>query len=127
MVVNIVLGKDGIEMEQKINEDWVSQIKRGTLEYAVLLLIRNKDRYGYDLIQTLDDFSMLRTKENTVYPLLRRLLKNEYLEAYWQNMGEGIPARKYYKITKNGKMYLSQLEKDWEILVNDISSLKEGE
>lgn len=127
MVVNIVLGKDEIEMEQKMNEDWVSQIKRGTLEYAVLLLIRNKDRYGYDLIQTLDDFSMLRTKENTVYPLLRRLLKNEYLEAYWQNMGEGIPARKYYKITKNGKMYLSQLEKDWEILVNDISSLKEGE
>ena len=127
MVVNIVLGKDGIEMEQKMNEDWVSQIKRGTLEYAVLLLIRNKDRYGYDLIQTLDNFSMLRTKENTVYPLLRRLLKNEYLEAYWQNMGEGIPARKYYKITKNGKMYLSQLEKDWEILVNDISSLKEGE
>ena len=127
MVINIVLGKDGIEMEQKMNEDWVSQIKRGTLEYAVLLLIRNKDRYGYDLIQTLDDFSMLRTKENTVYPLLRRLLKNEYLEAYWQNMGEGIPARKYYKITKNGKMYLSQLEKDWEILVNDISSLKEGE
>ncbi len=113
-------------MEQKMNEDWVSQIKRGTLEYAVLLLIRNKDRYGYDLIQTLDDFSMLRTKENTVYPLLRRLLKNEYLEAYWQNMGEGIPARKYYKITKSGKMYLSQLEKDWEILVNDISSLKEG-
>lgn len=127
IVANIVLGKDGIEMEQKMNEDWVSQIKRGTLEYAVLLLIRNKDRYGYDLIQTLDDFSMLRTKENTVYPLLRRLLKNEYLEAYWQNMGEGIPARKYYKITKNGKMYLSQLEKDWEILVNDISSLKEGE
>ncbi len=114
-------------MEQKMNEDWVSQIKRGTLEYVVLLLIRNKDRYGYDLIQTLDNFSMLRTKENTVYPLLRRLLKNEYLEAYWQNIGEGIPARKYYKITKNGKMYLSQLEKDWETLVNDISSLKEGE
>ncbi|STO01699.1 lineage-specific thermal regulator protein [[Eubacterium] infirmum] len=113
-------------MEQKINEDWVSQIKRGTLEYAVLLLICNKERYGYDLIQTLDNFSMLRTKENTVYPLLRRLLKNEYLEAYWQNMGEGIPARKYYKITKSGKMYLSQLEKDWEILVNDIYSLKEG-
>ena len=65
MVINIVLGKDGIEMEQKMNEDWVSQIKRGTLEYAVLLLIRSKDRYGYDLIQTLDDFSMLRINKSS--------------------------------------------------------------
>ena len=74
-------------MEQKMNEDWVSQIQRGTLEYAVLLLIRNKDRYGYDLIQTLDDFSMLRTKENTVYPLLR----------FNQNLAIKNPSTSYIK------------------------------
>ena len=63
-----------------MNEEWVSQIKRGTLEFVIMSLIQNKDRYGYDVIQTLDNYPMLKTKESTIYPLLRRLLKNGYLE-----------------------------------------------
>ena len=49
-----------------MNEEWISQIKRGTLEYAILLLMKDGDRYGYDLIQTVDDYPMLKTKENKV-------------------------------------------------------------
>ena len=110
-----------------MNEDWVSQIKRGTLEYGVRLLIRKKDRYGYDLIQMLDDYPMLKTKESTIYPLLRRLLKNGYLESYWQNVDEGTPARKYYRITAMGLTYLSELDKDWAILVENMSELGRNE
>lgn len=109
-----------------MNEEWVSQIKRGTLEFVIMSLIRNKERYGYDVIQTLDNYPMLKTKESTIYPLLRRLLKNGYLESYWQNMGEGIPARKYYKITELGISYLNQLNDDWEMLVKNIDELKRG-
>lgn len=109
-----------------MNEEWVSQIKRGTLEFVIMSLIQNKDRYGYDVIQTLDNYPMLKTKESTIYPLLRRLLKNGYLESYWQNMGEGIPARKYYKITELGISYLNQLNDDWEILVQNINELRRG-
>ena len=109
-----------------MNEEWVSQIKRGTLEFVIMSLIRNKDRYGYDVIQTLDNYPMLKTKESTIYPLLRRLLKNGYLESYWQNMGEGIPARKYYKITELGISYLNQLNDDWEMLVQNINELRRG-
>lgn len=109
-----------------MNEEWVSQIKRGTLEYVIMALIKNKERYGYELIQELDNYPMLKTKESTIYPLLRRLLKNEYLESYWQNMGEGIPARKYYRITELGIFYLSELDRDWDMLVSSISELKRG-
>lgn len=112
----------GIEM----NEEWLSQIKRGTLEYVIIGLINNKDRYGYDLIQILDNYPMLKTKESTIYPLLRRLLKNGYLESYWENMGDGIPARKYYRITDRGVSYLNQLDDDWGILVESISELRRG-
>lgn len=112
----------GIEM----NEEWLSQIKRGTLEYVIIGLINNKDRYGYDLIQILDNYPMLKTKESTIYPLLRRLLKNGYLESYWENMGDGIPARKYYRITDRGVSYLNQLDDDWSILVESISELRRG-
>ncbi|RRD94456.1 PadR family transcriptional regulator [Clostridiales bacterium COT073_COT-073] len=109
-----------------MNEEWVSQIKRGTLEFVIMSLIQNKDRYGYDVIQTLDSYPMLKTQESTIYPLLRRLLKNGYLESYWRNMGEGIPARKYYKITKLGISYLNQLNDDWETLVKNIAELRRG-
>lgn len=109
-----------------MNEEWVSQIKRGTLEYVIMSLIKNKECYGYELIQKLDEYPMLKTKESTMYPLLRRLLKNGYLESYWQNMGEGIPARKYYRITELGISYLDELDSDWETLVRSISELKRG-
>lgn len=109
-----------------MNEEWLSQIKRGTLEYVIIGLINNKDRYGYDLIQILDNYPMLKTKESTIYPLLRRLLKNGYLESYWENMGDGIPARKYYSITDRGVSYLNQLDDDWSILVESISELRRG-
>lgn len=107
-----------------MNEEWISQIKRGTLEYAVLLLISKDDRYGYELIQTLNKYSMLNTNESTIYPLLRRLLKNGYLESYWQNIEEGTPPRKYYKISKVGRSYLDRLKNDWLKLINDIEVIE---
>ncbi len=107
----------------EMNEEWVSQMKRGTLEYVLMLLIQKKDRYGYDLIQILDEYSMLKTKESTIYPLLRRLSKNGYLESYWKNVDEGTPARKYYRITPTGRLYVNQLDRDWETLVQSISKL----
>lgn len=109
-----------------MNEEWISQIKRGTLEYAIMLILSKGDRYGYELIQMLEGFPMLKTKESTIYPLLRRLMKNGYLESYWKNMEEGTPPRKYYRITKNGILYSQELDKDWSNLINSISEIKRG-
>ena len=107
-----------------MNEEWVSQIKRGTLEYAILLLIRSEDRYGYDLIQSMEKFSMLKTQESTVYPLLRRLLKSGYLDSYWKNTEDGVPPRKYYKMTDQGRRYLEGLDQSWQHLTDDIDRLR---
>lgn len=107
-----------------MNGEWISQIKRGTLEYAILLLIQKEDRYGYDLIHSMENFPMLKTKESTVYPLLRRLLKSGYLDAYWKDNSDGIPPRKYYRLTETGKTYLSKLDEDWKILMSNIEALR---
>ena len=107
-----------------MNTDWISQIKRGTLEYAVLLLINKNDRYGYELIQILNKYTMLNTNESTIYPLLRRLMKNGYLESYWQNIEEGTPPRKYYRITKSGTLYLDKLKCDWCKLIENINDIE---
>ena len=107
-----------------MNEEWVSQIKRGTLEYAVLLLIGREDRYGYDLLQSMARHPMLQTQESTVYPLLRRLMKNGYLDAYWKSAGDGVPPRKYYRMTDSGRQYLAALDQDWRQLAGSIEELR---
>lgn len=105
-------------------EDWKSQIKRGTLEYCILLMISKKDYYGYEIIQTLEQYPIITAKESTIYPLLRRLLKEEYLSSSWKEGTEGLPPRKYYSITPKGLEYLQIMNNEWDNLLNTILRLK---
>ena len=105
-------------------DDWKSQIKRGTLEYCVLLLFSQDDRYGYEIMNELGKYAILASKESTTYPLLRRLEKDNYLRSYWKETTEGLPPRKYYSLTKAGEEYVRQISIEWEYLITAIDSLK---
>ena len=72
-------------------DDWKSQIKRGTLEFCILLMIRQQPSYGYEIISTLAKYPIIAAKENTIYPLLRRLLKEEYISSSWQEAAYQVP------------------------------------
>lgn len=104
-------------------EEWKSQIKRGTLEFCVLTMINKKERYGYEIISELDKWPILAAKESTVYPLLRRLLKDECLSSFWQDSSEGLPPRKYYLITEKGKEYLGAMSVEWENLITAVNAI----
>ena len=93
-------------------EEWRSQIKRGTLEYCILLLVQQKPRYGYEIMSELEKRPVIAAKESTIYPLLRRLLKEEYLMAFWQDAQEGLPPRKYYTLTEYGAAYLEAVTRE---------------
>ena len=69
-------------------DDWKSQIKRGTLEFCILLMIKQRPSYGYEIISTLEKYPILAAKENTIYPLLRRLMKEDYISSSWQESTE---------------------------------------
>lgn len=105
-------------------DDWKSQIKRGTLEFCILLMIKKRPCYGYELISELNQWDILAAKESTIYPLLRRLLKDEFLTSIWQETSEGLPPRKYYTITDKGKEYLDAMSAEWENLVSAILRIK---
>lgn len=105
-------------------DEWKSQIKRGTLEYCILILIKRRSYYGYEIIDELSKYPIITAKESTIYPLLRRLLKEEYLTSFWQESTEGIPPRKYYSITGKGSAYLECMSNEWVNLVNAIIELK---
>lgn len=107
-------------------DDWKSQIKRGTLELCILQMIRSAPRYGYELISRLEQYPILSAKESTVYPLLRRLLKDGFLTSVWQETAEGLPPRKYYSLTPLGQEYLSAMSAEWENLTSAMTAIKGG-
>jgi Predicted transcriptional regulators len=86
------------------------QFKKGVLELCVLILIADKDQYGYELAQNISD--KIEVAEGTLYPLLRRLTKEGYLSTYLGESTEG-PPRKYYAVTDNGRSYMEELIREW--------------
>ena len=105
-------------------DKWKSQIVRGTLEYCILLMLDKKVYYGYEILQELSKYPIITSTESTVYPLLRRLQKENYLQSTWQESTEGLPPRKYYSLTPVGKNYLDAMNTEWENLLNAMSDLK---
>ena len=103
---------------------WRSQIIRGTLEYCILLMLNKKIYYGYEILQELSKYPIIASTESTVYPLLRRLQKENYLQSTWQESAEGLPPRKYYSLTPEGKEYLDAMNNEWENLLKAMSDLK---
>ncbi|PDM37807.1 PadR family transcriptional regulator [Bacillus cereus] len=86
------------------------QFKKGVLELCVLVLLDKQDRYGYELVRSISN--RIEISEGSVYPLLRRLTKEEYFTTYLQESSEG-PSRKYYTLTDKGRTYLYQLLREW--------------
>lgn len=105
-------------------DKWKSQIVRGTLEYCVLLMLKNKTRYGYDILQELERYPIISSTESTVYPLLRRLQKEGFLSSSWQESEEGLPPRKYYALTPEGEAYVAAMDDEWENLLQAINELR---
>jgi PadR family transcriptional regulator PadR len=106
------------------SDEWKSQLKRGILEYSILLLIKTKPFYGYEIINEISRWEIISAKESTVYPLLRRLQKDHYLTSVWKDSVEGLPPRKYYTLTDNGREYLKSMTNEWEDLVSAILELQ---
>lgn len=97
-----------------------TQFRKGVLEICVLALILKKDMYGYEIVQNIS--KVIDVNEGTIYPILRRLTKEEYFETYILESTEG-PARKYYKITRLGKENLDKLMKEWKDFVRAVNFL----
>ena len=96
------------------------QFKKGVLELCVLVLLDKKDCYGYELVQKISD--QIEISEGTVYPLLRRLTKEEYFTIYLQESSED-PSRKYYRLTDKGRAYLHRLVDEWKEFSDGVNQL----
>jgi PadR family transcriptional regulator, regulatory protein PadR len=106
-------------------ENMQSQMRKGILEYCVLLLLRTKERYPSEIIVLLKDAELI-VVEGTLYPLLTRL-KNEGLLNYrWEESQSG-PPRKYYSLTEKGGEFLEGLRFTWRTLETTVTKLEKIE
>ena len=90
----------------------LSQLRRGALEYCVLALLADEERYGFDLVRTLGGVDGMVTGEGTLYPLLSRLKKDGRVTTSWRDSESG-PPRKYYAITPDGRRALDDFSNEW--------------
>ena len=102
-------------------ENAKAQMRKGTLEYCILLIISKDQVYASDILKELKEANLL-VVEGTLYPLLSRLKSSSLLSYNWVESPSG-PPRKYYSLTEKGKENLKQLNESWQVLTESVKSL----
>ena len=91
---------------------WEVQLRKGTLELAILGTLWEGKRYGLEILRQLERESELVLSEGTVYPLLARLKTDGLLDSEWVEADAGHP-RKYYRLTPVGRRRAVQMARLW--------------
>jgi len=100
-------------------ENTKAQMRKGVLEFCILSIIKEKEAYTSDILETLKDAKLL-VVEGTVYPLLTRLKNDGLLSYRWEESTSG-PPRKYYGLTELGKTFLNELNGNWTELSDAVN------
>ena len=103
-------------------ENTKSQMRKGMLEYCILLLAHKQPTYANDIIKQFQDADMI-VVEGTLYPLLNRMKRDGLLQYEWKESTQG-PPRKYYALTEDGEEALKQLDSIWDSLNRTVGILK---
>ncbi|MDW8801150.1 PadR family transcriptional regulator [Clostridium sp. A1-XYC3] len=104
------------------------EILKGYIDTMVLSVLQNNDMYGYEIAKRIREKSReeFEIKEATLYVSLKRLEKKSYLEGYWNDEeGTGGGRRRYYRITEEGKRYLTDKVKEWKLLKSLLNNFME--
>ena len=96
------------------------QFNKGILEMCVLALLARQGFYGFELVDCISNY--IDISEGTIYPLLRRLTQEKYVETYLQESPAG-PPRKYYRMTAHGRQFTENLIQQWHHFSGKINPL----
>ncbi len=93
------------------------------LDAIVLAVVSRKmeGTYGYKITQ--DVRGAIEVSESTLYPVLRRLQKEDCLETY--DLAIDGRNREYYRITEKGRLQLNLYRSEWAIYSGKISHILE--
>jgi len=87
-----------------------TELRRGLIVLVVLCQLETKE-YGYSLLRKLEEKGFEITQD-TLYPLLRRLETQGYLQSDWET--DGARPRRYYQLNELGTAVMNALRRDWK-------------
>src|SRR5436305_1898965 len=106
-------------------DTWRSQLRKGSLELAVLLLLRQRRAYGLEIVDALNRLKM-GISEGSIYPLLARLRNEKKMKTQWVDSGVGH-AHKVYELTEHGRRSCVGMFAAWNELSDGMDRLmREG-
>ncbi len=109
-------------MNESFVTNWKSQVKKGTLTFIILNVLKENEYYGYELIEQIRTHTEIEIAEGTLYPLMNRLKTENLVESRWVEQETGIP-RKYYCLTETGIKTLVQMNTYWKNLETAIQKI----
>lgn len=107
--------------QEEILENTKAQMRKGSLEFCIMLIISKGEVYASDILKDLKKADLI-VVEGTLYPLLSRLKSSLLLQYTWKESESG-PPRKYYTLTDKGEKNLEQLKQTWSKLEKSINLL----
>lgn len=100
----------------------IFQLGSTLLDACVLAILNRGDTYGYVLTQNVKE--IVDISESTLYPVLRRLQKDNCLTTY--DMAFQGRNRRYYAITPEGKNRLNYFLNEWNVYKNNLDKILFG-
>ena len=102
---------------------WVTQLRKGLMEFCILNLLQHGESYGYEILQSLQKIEELVVTDSTVYPILSRLKKDGYLKVQVKPSSSG-PPRRYFSLTALGRQRVQEMNVYWKNLNQGITRLQ---
>lgn len=103
-----------------------TQMLKGILDGCMLAIIKDREVYGYELAEKLEDYGFVSFSEGTIYPLLLRMQKEELLTSTLKKSTAG-PKRKYYSLTAKGEKELETFLRRWKVLQSSVNNVLKDE
>ncbi len=104
-------------------DSWVSQMRKGFVEFGILSVVEAEPTYGYAILQRLRDTGALTFTESTLYPALSRLTRDGLVSSYKSPSPDG-PPRRYYALTSAGRERLNEMRIYWIALKDALDGLR---
>jgi len=101
-----------------------SQIKRGSAELAVLTLLAEHPLHGYEIAKQIESQTggVLRFDMASLYPMLYRFERKNWVKAEWQTLLNGR-RRRCYRLTASGRKQLAPLRAEWRAFFQALQSV----
>lgn len=110
---------------RRARQSHTTQLLHGVLDMCLLSLIEEEASYGYEMVAKLRNRGLDLASEGSIYPLLSRLQKQGIIEGYLVQSPAG-PARKYYRMSDDGREVLEQWRTEWREFSSSVNSVLDG-